>query len=153
VRVVIGFGLKTQAKPTKTHKITHAPHAFSNAQGAWAAPKAHGFASLAQFLWFSSFLGLRLQITCLETWEQNSFHCKVSWGLLNLHNLVFPKSSKFLRCSWFADLHDFFVNYFKKNPKIAMFWENKNYRLKYRKHYKSPEIIANHSNTPAFFLL
>jgi len=31
-----------------------------------------------------------------------------------------------------------------------MFKENKNYRLKYRKHYKSPEIIGNYSNNPPF---
>jgi len=41
----------------------------------------------AQFIWSSSFLGLRLQITCLGTWKQNSFLCKVAWGLLNLHSL------------------------------------------------------------------
>jgi hypothetical protein len=38
----------------------------------------------------------------------------------------------------------------KKPDKIAMFRENKNYRLKYIKHHKTPEIIGNRSNTPPF---
>ena len=80
-----GFGLKTRAKPIKTNKITPAPGAseilrahiacprrircnFAYAQGAYSLfsmPQAHGICSRrmvlpswAQFLRFSSFLGL-----------------------------------------------------------------------------------------------
>lgn len=34
--------------------------------------------------------------------------------------------------------------------RYTMFQENYNYILKYRKHYKTPEIIGNCSNTPPF---
>jgi hypothetical protein len=38
----------------------------------------------------------------------------------------------------------------QEHPKIDMFRENSDYKLKYRKHYKCPEIISNYSNTPLF---
>jgi len=42
---------------------------------------------------------------------------EASWIII----LGFPKLSQFLRCSWFADLHDFFVNYFKNPLKLLCF--------------------------------
>jgi len=72
----------------------------------------------AQFLCFSSFLGLHLQITYIRTWEQNSSHCKSLTRPLECSFLVFRKFSQIFGCSWFADLHDFFVNYFKNPIKL-----------------------------------
>jgi len=77
--------------------MTIVPPAFKHAWGTWNMLEAHMPCCIcprrvllcfrAQILRSSSFLGLRLQITCLGTRKQNSFLCKVYWGLLNLHSL------------------------------------------------------------------
>jgi len=108
---ITGFGLKMRAKPRKTNKVTIVPRHFhmlgahgiclrriclvSYARGAYFMPYAHSstipcprhmlLCFKARFLRSSSFFGFRLQITCLETWKQDSFLFKVSWDLLNLH--------------------------------------------------------------------
>jgi len=94
-------------------------------------------------------LGVCLQISCLGTWEQSSSLYKVFWGLLNLHSMIFPRSSNLrmfliFRCAWFLR------ELYQKHPKISMFREEYNYRLKYRKHYVCPKIIGNCPHTPLF---
>jgi len=134
--------VKNAGSTHKTHKTTPAPWhfqmlgahkqcprcmaAFFYFQGAWLGftmPKAHAFSSLVQLLCILSFLGLRLQITCLGTWKQNSSLCKVSWDLLNLHcwsSQSLDNSSDVLALpicmisSWITS----------KTPKIPMFREN-----------------------------
>jgi len=49
---------------------------------AFSCPRCILLCLWAQFLRSSLFLGLRLQITCLVTWEHNFSLCKVSWGSL-----------------------------------------------------------------------
>ena len=111
---------------------------FLHVRGAWQMHGAHcafpnacprrmkcDFHPLCAFVFlpgpisdFQSLLGLRLQITCLGTLE-TEFLPFVS--LLRPLEFLSLESSQFFGCSWFADLHDFFVNYFKKSLKLLCF--------------------------------
>jgi hypothetical protein len=134
----------------------HAPRAPFHAPGAcsWLphSPATYIHALVAcvwsgyRNVYFFAFLGVYFYVSCLETWEQNSSLCKVfeaSWIIilhLSKDHINFLMSLLF-RFAWFiCELR-------QKHPKIAMFREEKNYRLKYR-YYKCPEIIGNCSNTP-----
>ena len=101
----IGFGLKMRALPIKKQEKTLTPRVFGSSRvptpcsgcmsvhlepcsrcmtsflhalGTWHVLQVHGAAFQAQFLRFSVILGLRFQITCTGTWEQNSSDCKIS---------------------------------------------------------------------------
>jgi len=99
---------------------------------------------------FFARFGVFFKVRRLETWEQNSSHCNVFWGILNLQPSSSQgphKSSDVMVCqfAWFLrELHQTY-------PIIALFRENSYYRLKYIKHYKCPKIIGNYFNTSLFY--
>jgi len=99
------------------------------------------------------FIHLRVcfDIRCLGTWEHNFSLCNVFWGLLILHSWSSQSLHKFsneLFCLFLWFHHELNQN----TLKLLCFGKNRITWLKYRKHYKCPEIINNFFNTPTFWM-
>jgi len=89
--------------------------------------------SVLKCLFFFIRLGVFFNVRCLGSWEHNYSICNVSWGLFNLQYSSSQgphKSSDVLLCRFARFVREFL----QEHPKMAMFRENSDYRLKYRKH-------------------
>jgi hypothetical protein len=157
-------GLKTKLFHLKVGKNSSDPHSSCHRSTARCmtaivlAPYAlimsgvHGCYFPAHNRLFLHPLGAFFLIVCLGTWEQNSSHCNILRGLLNLSCMVFLRSSQVFKMFCIADLHDFFLNYIKTHwicyvlGKLELLTQIEN-TLK-----SIPKTINSCSKTPLFWI-